>query len=337
MNDNNQSSNLYESDLNEYFRNSTPFLSDNNVEFICKEIDESYDYFIEYGLGSSTLYFIEKFKHHNLTLISVENTFPWFCKVVKYLKDKFVVNDVFEKVNPFSISEILQFLSQLEIANPEVPVKLSRRISWKENLLLGEFRRLLPDSPSKFSGLIPFWSFFRPFFIILNFVVYIFFRRFRPQRALFTGRVDSIKLVLRNVPPSMKDQYGESPSKDEYINAGLIELQQELKKQKIVKAAFFIDGGPRAEITRKILELENQFSNFYPTIFLCEAHRAYYNEVMNKRPTGKFLPGSNLTLNGEVVQGDPGKHDEETSMFWFGQKNITKEELSKKEVWYYKG
>ena len=333
---NQKSTNLNDVGLNDYFDSPVPILSDNNVDFVCNEIDDSYDYFIEYGLGSSTLYFIDKFSNYKLKIISVENSIDWFSNTIKYLKAKFTVKNSITKIIYFKIEEIYRFTRALDVENLAIPFALSRRKKWKEALLLGPLYRFSPKSNSKFSGIIPFWPLSRLLLRIFTFPLYLFFQHLRPARGEFKCGVGNISIVCRNVPPTMKDQYGESPSKNEYIDAGLIELREALKRtDQIVKAAFFIDGGPRAEIVRAILKMEDECSNLYPTIFLCEAHRAYYNEIVSQRPSGIFLAGSNLTINGQEVQGDPGMYDGAIMTYWFGKNSITKEELAKKEVWFY--
>jgi len=332
-----QSTTPIEVGLDEYFKNAVPILSENNVEIICKEIDESYDYFIEYGLGSSTLFFINKFKKYNLTLISVENSFNWFTTVVKYLNKLFCVIDFVKEVSYYKMKEIIKFSKQLNIENLAIPQKFSRRMDWKANLLLGRFKKFNPRSNSKYRGIIPFWRYAKYILIGIRLITLAFNPKIRPTRSLCKGRIKNIFFIFRNVPPEMKDQYGESPSREEYIEAGLIEIREALQKQKIVKSCFFIDGGPRAVITRTILEMEKEYPNFYPTIFLCEAYRAFYNEVTVQRLSGKYLIGSNLTINGQEVYSEPKKlMDKDYAKLWFGNENITKEELAQKEVWFYK-
>ena len=322
--------------LDNYFNNPVPLLSHDNVAFLCNRMDNSYDYFIEYGLGSSTLYFLDKFRTFRLSFISVENNIRWFNTVIEYLKHKFTVSNSQKEIDYFTLTEIYRFASQLDRENPLVPSHVSRRNRWKEALLLGPLFRFSPRSNSRVSGVVPFWPLSRWPMFMISALLYLYFPRFRPARGEFRGKIEDISLVLRNVGPAMKDQYYESPSGKEYIDAGLLELRNGLqKKGKMVKAAFLIDGGPRAAIVRTILNMEETYSHFYPTIFLCEAHRAYYNEVMSNRPSGIFLSGSNVTINGLEVQGAPGIHDIETMNYWFGKNYVTKEQLAEKEVWFY--
>lgn len=177
----------YKVGLDDYFSRPVPILSENNVDFICKNIDDSYDYFIEYGLGSSTLYFLDKFRNYNLTFISVENTINWFAAVIKYLEAKFDFLDPINKVTYFEIKEIYSFAKKLNTENPSVPHSLSRRKRWKEALLLGPLYRFSPQANSRFSGIIPFWQLSRLPMMVFSFIIYSFFPRFRPARGEFRG------------------------------------------------------------------------------------------------------------------------------------------------------
>jgi hypothetical protein len=157
----------------------------------------------------------------------------------------------------------------------------------------------------------------------------------RPRYGELNCKYNEMKIILKNIPPSLKDQFGESPMMEDYINAGLNEIERELKSNKTVKAAFFIDGGPRGNIIDAIFQLEDLYKSFYPTVILCEAHRKFYSSTLKKRSNGRFVKGSNITINHQQVYDEP-KLDDKVSEFWYGKKYISIAELSEKEIWYYK-
>jgi hypothetical protein len=131
----------------------------------------------------------------------------------------------------------------------------------------------------------------------------------------------------------MKDQFGESPIKKEYLTVALEPVAQRLSSAEKITCAFFVDGGPRGDIVNSILDLEDRYDNFYPTIFLCEARRSYYAGTIRRRPAGIFLRGSNRTLNGEPVyqKNIIGRK----AQFVYGKEEVLPEELAERELWYY--
>jgi hypothetical protein len=65
----------------------------------------------------------------------------------------------------------------------------------------------------------------------------------------------------------LKDQYGESPIKKEYIYAPFEYLLRDIQKGEKITALFIIDGEPRFDILKLILDIEEQNDNFFPVIF----------------------------------------------------------------------
>ena len=131
----------------------------------------------------------------------------------------------------------------------------------------------------------------------------------------------------------IKDQYGESPIKKEYIDTTLEPIRQKLLSQETLVAAFLVDGGPRGDILDSIFDLEDSNSGFRPTVFLCEAHRSYYAGPISRRPSGVFIKGSNITLNGEPAykRVAAGKKAE----FTYGRARASTEDLAEREMWFY--
>ena len=73
-----------------------PILSKKNVNFIEKIINEkNIDIIIEYGSGSSTLYFIKNFKKKKINFRSVENNKIWFYDKIKNISKIFAPKNYF--------------------------------------------------------------------------------------------------------------------------------------------------------------------------------------------------------------------------------------------------
>lgn len=215
----------------------------------------------------------------------------------------------------------------------DVPENLRRFSSWRESISLGPFFRFSPKSKSRFSGKIgPLWPLIKPALALAATSLYTLKSERRPHNAEWRGQKDGIELILRNVGPSIKDQYGEAPNMMDYIGAGLKDIKSELEQGKKVSAIFIIDGGPRHKIISEILSLEDQYKTFKPTIILCDACRVFYYDTLGRRPSGQFLPGTNKTLKGAQVANDVSGPESE---FWTGG-DKTAEELAQKEVWIYR-
>ena len=134
----------------------------------------------------------------------------------------------------------------------------------------------------------------------------------------------------------VKDQYGEAPFKQKYIDAGLAPVKRALSDgTSDVRAAFLIDGGPRGEIVHAILDLEDAYPDFLPSIFLFEAQRLFYEPATSRRGSGQFLAGTNRMLNGEIVYSVDTKRENAKATYWFGKEGMAADEMSAKEAWYY--
>jgi hypothetical protein len=318
-------------DLQEYFTKPCPVLSDNNSQLVLTEIGGGYDFVVEYGMGASTLYFLSEALKHKTVMISVENNFDWFRVCVDQIKEQAPLQEQNSFSKPWSLGEIRSFTNSDSQA--PIPQELRRFPRWKDSLSLGPFFRFAPNSKSRLSGKLgPLWPIAKPFLKTLATAQYLFAPQNRPHRAEWRGTSDQLELILRNVGPSLKDQYGESPNKAEYIESGLKEIRGELEKGNSVSALFIVDGGPRHYVVEEILKLEEKFNNFKPSIFLCDAARIFYDPILVKRPTGRFFAGTNRTLKGKPVSNDTsGPH----TYFWTGGPK-TGLEIAQREVWFYK-
>lgn len=290
-----------------------PFLSDNIVAFVTNKLkEEDFDFLVEFGAGNSTRYFLSKLTNFEIqcNFISIEYNSKWFRELVKAIKadlrDRSVSEEKIE-FNPWSYRKCKKFMLGDNSAQFEVPLELER----------------LPKAKRSFGG---------PFNIKM--LLYRLQPGSRPMDGYYSVRIeDSIKFLLILRSEIMKDQYGESPIKHEYIEAPLEPVIQRLQTNQNIKAAFLIDGGPRSDILNSVLDLEERYTNFSPTIFLCDANRLIYCESQNRRPDGIFVQGSNKSLQGEplytkTITGRKAK-------FLYGSEEILPSEFAAKELWFY--
>jgi hypothetical protein len=86
----------------------------------------------------------------------------------------------------------------------------------------------------------------------------------RPRDGCYSVKIEnSIQFLAFLRSEFMKDQYGESPIKKEYIDAALDPIRRRLSLDKTTAAVFLIDGGPRGDIVNSILDLQDIYSNFF--------------------------------------------------------------------------
>ncbi|PJB71162.1 MAG: hypothetical protein CO093_05755 [Alphaproteobacteria bacterium CG_4_9_14_3_um_filter_47_13] len=318
--------------LADFFKDPCPVLSDNNTKVIMDEIAKEYDWIVEYGMGASTLYFLKAAIKTKSRMISVENNFNWFqiC-IEEILKQTELEETAFHKT-PWSMSDIHNFINAN--SHIDIPEKMQRLSLWQESLSTGEFFRLSPDAKSRFSGKIgSFWPLLKPIFQIFTTLTYLLNPASRPINGEWRGKKNDFELILRNIAPTIKDQFGEAPNKNNYISAGIQDIKKELEAGKSISALFIIDGGPRHHIVQEILDIETQYKKFIPTIILCDASRKFYHDTLKQRQTGRFIAGSNKTLKGDKVSFDISG---ENAAFWAGE-NRTGDQQARQEIWYYSG
>merc|ERR1711991_1098146 len=98
--------------------------------------------------------------------------------------------------------------------------KYSRKDTWKKKYLLGPFYRFEIDSGSKLSRKFPFWFLSKYFFILLNLIFVFVYPKKLPIDGEILLKKNGLELLIKIIAPSLKDQLGESPSVNEYINSG---------------------------------------------------------------------------------------------------------------------
>jgi hypothetical protein len=289
-----------------------PQLSSNLSKFIVKKMKEvDYDIIVEYGSGNSTRFFLKHLvdMEKKCLFITVEYNTSWFLYVIQTIKSNFTSEIMTEEkldLNFWTFSKCRRYLYGKNGTSLDLPDDLKR----------------LPVATKAFGG---------------SFNVKMFLYRLkkssRPQDGCYYVTIaNSVRFLAFLRAEFMKDQYGESPIKKEYIDAALDPIRGRSSLGKTTKALFFIDGGPRGDIVHSILDLQDMYSNFYPTIFLAEAHRSYYTDPLSRRPSGIFMKGSNRTLNGEPVYKDLSG---EKAEFVYGKAVVSADELAEREAWYY--
>ncbi|UCE51509.1 MAG: hypothetical protein JSV31_19920 [Desulfobacterales bacterium] len=292
-----------------------PSISGNITTYITEKLkEENYEFILEYGSGNSTRFFITKLLEFGkkCTFISVEYEKQWFIELSRIIRSDFksikVSNEKFE-LKQWDYEKCKRFFYMKNATSLDVPNDLKR----------------FPKAKRLFGGLF-------------NSKMFLYKLRIknRPVDGHYKVTLnDSINLWLILRSEFMKDQYGESPIKNEYIGAALVPLKHIIPSQKELAAAFIIDGGPRSDILDAIFELEDGNGNFFPTVFLCDANRSIYSKSIRRRPSGRFLKGSNRTLNNEPLYNN--QYSNRKTKFFHNKNKVSLSELLDKEVWFYQG
>jgi len=286
-------------------------LSEKNVRFVDDLIDKkNIDAIVEYGSGNSTKYFLKKIIKA-IDFISVEASSKWFYQLISDLKNDFTVTSFNLKKEYWKYSDYKKFLSGSNKPFTGIIEGKSKYEIWKAKMELGPFYRFHPSSKSFYKGKLgPLFIVFKPLFKF----IYIFLRyksNKRIERAYYNTEINNINFKYYLSGPSIKDQFGESPFRDEYINTGL-----DLVKSKNYKTVLLmVDAGCRHLIVDRFLkEYKHNL-----IVLLFDAHRPEYDKIL-KQYKGKFLRGSPNLLNGETLH--PQKGDE-------------LEKILNKELWYF--
>lgn len=290
-----------------------PTISDNIVHFINEVISKyKFTHFIEYGMGNSTRYFLKIILKNKkrLNFVSVEFDPKWYFTTISLIRDDFIsetdnANQL--KKSIWKYSKCKDYIKAKNASTLSIPQALQRLEKGKRKLAGKYYYKLL---------------------------FYRLIKSTRPFDAIFSFMIENtinLNLILRR--DFIKDQYGESPVKDEYINAPIELLMNHLNQSEGLAALFLIDGGPRHDILKRILDIEETYANFLPIIFLCDANRNYYHDQTQRRAKGIFIQGSNMTLNKlRLYTHDPNRPKSE---FTYGKDDVSDGDLTDKEVWYY--
>ena len=296
--------------------NPVPTLSAKSISHMVSRLKAAkFDYVVEYGSGASTRYWLRLMMEigRKAELISVEYDRGWFHQVVTAVKQDWqdaLLSEEHLHLSPWPIAKIKRFLNGPSLTSLDIPTDL-RRLPRMKGRLKARAGRL---------GLARF----------------LVDKAARPRDGYFTMAIDDTLRFTLNLRTEMdKDQYGESPVKHEYIRAGLESIEQDLQSSTApIRAAFLIDGGPRADVADAILDLEEKYDKFCPAIFLWDTQRTIYHQPTHRRKTGYFFDGSNAKPDGTPFNadfaGDPAK-----GRFWHGKSSLTSEEMVRNEMWVY--
>lgn len=290
-------------------------MSDNSVQLIIETILKSSSplYVVEYGSGNSTLYFLENLikNKKSCDFISVEHSSQWYEVVIQEIENAF--KDQIKDVSTYWTHWPFYKYARYMLAKNQSELPIPRRF-----LKLSYAKRLMLTSSPKFISKMFFGN-----------------TSYHFTNADYTCSIaNTIRLSYRLRWCAFKDQYGESPTKRDGIDAGIEMLINTAKRsQDDISAIFIVDGGPRADICSKLFNLEENYPNIRLNIFLLEAHRLIYNDTLKRRPSGVFVKGSNRNLNGGQVYKK--FKNVPTNTLLYGKPKPDLSFLCDKELWHY--
>jgi hypothetical protein len=222
-------------------------------------------YIIEYGSGGSTLYFTSALEAENLpcTYVAVERHHQWYRAVAETLQLEFYDRE------PWGVKGFLRFLLATP-ARGDIPAECRRLGRHKRNMLKmiprDLLRRRLDD--------------------------YFCTMRYR-------GTKGAMVIDYVYVYEGFKDQFGESPNKQLYIDEPLAGLLEDAERGERIYASAIVDGGPRADVSDRMLSLSGIYPNVECEVFLLDAGRGFYVDLLNSHPHGRFVGAEeNVRVDG---------------------------------------
>ena len=290
-----------------------PILSKKNVELIEKIIDEkNIDIIIEYGSGSSTLYFLKNLKEKKIKFRSVENNKFYFYKNIKNILETFAPKSYHLSKVYWNKKDFKNFYETSTQPFTKIIDGKSRINKIKNRLKLGPFYKYEEYSNTKLSFI---YNLIRPLLIFVNSIIQNL-NKYNNEKSKWNAVIDKLEFTYKLVSPSGKDQFAENPNKDDYVEAGIKFLENETKNKKIL---VMIDGGPRHYIVDKIINKKYQH-HFHICLF--DAYRPEYESILNKYK-GTFFSGDDKLIDN-------------TDFYTDHQNQIKKypKKLSK-ELWYF--
>ena len=267
-------------------KNPVPILSNRNLEKIEEIIlKNNIETIIEFGSGDSTLYFLDKYKSQKVKFISVENSKFYFYNNIKFIESNFQCKDVVLKRKFWKFRSYKNFFDSKFSPYTPIQIGVSRTERWKRQMELGPFFRFEHDSTSRMAGK---FKYLRSIFKLINYFLRIF-PKYKNEKSRWECEIQNCKFIYHLISPGMKDQFGESPNREEYLNAPMVSVDQDDKDIMVM-----IDGGPRHFIVDRIIDILS-----YKNVHIClfDAHRPEYSEILNKY-NGKFYKASDKLKNG---------------------------------------
>lgn len=232
------------------------------------------EYFvIEYGAGYSTEFFIDHLTKSNVkaTYVAVERDPSWYEEILTSFPGGELTK------NEWSLQEYIRFVRSKPQNVWEVPSECARLEREQKKM------RSLKKISEVFFKRKKFWF-----------------------DAVYRAKINSVNFECAYICEPFKDQYGESPNKSKYIHIPLRGMEAALQSGKKCHAMVMIDGGPRADVVKEIFSLIDTHKNLTVDIFLLEAYRGYYQDIISSRPGGRFIAaGKNERLDGTQYLQEP--------------------------------
>ena len=291
--------------------NVCPAVSENIVKKItnalCKLAQPKI--FMEWGSGGSTLFYLDFFIRNNIacSFLSVECELSWHRKVIEKIHDKYdglLAQEIYSYQN-WSEAKCRKYLKAREqkllCDIPDLIRKLSVGKNRLKEAILKENGSFLKDG----------------------------------YYSVYVNNLINFKYILK--AECFKDQYGESPLKDEYVNSGIFEIESFLNENPKSSLAIVIDGGPRLDILKALLAVEKKYTQANLFICLHDGARHFYQEVLSEYPEGYFVKGSGYKVGGSPTFSKQQYIDPqiEENKVWYGQKAPKIKTLLDKEGWFY--
>ena len=149
---------------------------------------------------------------------------------------------------------------------------------------------------------------------------------------VFGARQKEIDLKIFYSYEGFKDQFGESPNREIYIKIPLMSIEDVLKSGAHIELISIVDGGPRRDIVEYLLELCDAYRNLKLDIFLLEAGRGWYADLINRYTEGKFVAAdSNEKVDGSIYLGESTVRSECDNLSGSG----TLQRALQTELWHY--
>jgi hypothetical protein len=267
-----------------------PVLSKRNVKNIEKIFAENnIDAIVEFGSGNSTIYFLDKYQDQNIKFISVENHKGWFYSNIQTINSMFSCANIELTRSYWTSNDYKNFLSTHQEPYTQIQDGNSRVEKWKRIMDMGPFFRFEIDSGSRLQGKLGiFKPIFKPIFRLLNRLIRMH-PKFANEKSFWKTEIENCQFFYELVEPAMKDQFGESPNRDAFIQAGVKHLTDSEKNILIM-----IDAGPRHYIVDEVLKLL-EGKNLHICLF--DAQRPEYTEILDKYK-GTFHHGTTEKVDG---------------------------------------
>lgn len=248
-------------------RTATNYIS-NYLQKELRSGDENHQYIVEYGSGASTHYFIGILSRHSLrpNYYCVERSIQWFDFFVSQTNAQLISQ------KQWGLWRYLRFIFLPHPPPYGLPSECRRLPKQKWRMLLALPKYIISQRRKRAFG-----------------------------ELVFGARQNEIELKIFYSYEGFKDQFGESPNKEIYIKTPLMPIEDALKSGAHIELISIVDGGPRRDIVKYLLELSNTYINLKLDLFLLEAGRGWYADLINRYTEGKFVAADlNEKVDGSI-------------------------------------